>query len=540
MKNKNEKIKQFVASVINDPAKRLELVKRSHLYFFCTYFNRYMTYEMAPLHHEMFRISEDEKAKLAVICSFRGSGKTTLMTTSYPIWAILGKMQRKFVVIISQTQEQAKQHFANLKKELETNELLRQDLGPFRQEDSWNSCSLIIPKYNAKIIAVSREQSFRGAKHDIYRPDLIIADDIEDLASVKSEESRRATYSWFTGEVLPLKSNNTKIVAIGNLLHEDSLIMRLANEIEENTRSGIFRQYPLLDEYDKIAWPGKYPNMKAIEEEEKAIGDKFAWLREYMLIIADDQEPVIEPEWIHNYQKLPELRRNESYAFAGGVDLAVSEKRKADFTAIVMCKIIGYGDERKIYILPNPINSKMRLPVTIDTICTIAKSLGENVNHRFYIEEIGTQKGLTQMLEEKRIKAIGINPGQNDKRARLSLVSEYIRSGQVVFPDSGVDELMKQILDFGLTRHDDLVDAFTALIIGIMQNPPDTFNISPEDLRQMGRAMYRAMYDRVSSSSEDWAVREDREMFSRRGGGMGPGSSSSVEFGPDGLPRRRY
>ncbi|MCX6810504.1 MAG: phage terminase large subunit [Candidatus Berkelbacteria bacterium] len=488
--------KVAIDQLIKNQAARVAVTTDSHLWFFHVYFNDYVKYEIAPFHREMFQISEDENVKLAVICSFRGSGKITLMTTSYPIWAILGKMKCKFVVIISQTQEQAKQHFANLKKELETNELLRQDLGPFRQMDEWNSCSLVIPKHNAKIIAVSREQSIRGVKHGSHRPDLIIADDIEDLASVKSEESRNNTYRWFTGEVLPLGTRDTKKILIGNMLHESSLVMRLTREIEEGARSGIFRKYPLLDQDGNIAWPGKYPDMEAIEAERKAVGDKFAWLREYLLIIADDQEPVIEKNWIHYYQDLPELRRDESCAYAGGVDLAVSEREKADYTAIVTCKIMGYGKDLKIYILPNPINSRMLLPVTIDNICSMVNSWKDVTNHRFYIEEVGTQRGLTQILKEKNVNAVGVSVGQNDKRTRLSMISEYIRSGKVVFPEKGCEQLLHQILDFGLTGHDDLCDALTTLISGIINDPPSTCNISYESMQKFRSDMYKVIYQR--------------------------------------------
>lgn len=516
---KENKVK--INQLIRNQAARVAITKDSHLWFFHVYFNEYVKNEIAPFHREMFRITEDNSIKLAAICSFRESGKSTIMTTSYPIWAILGRMQCKFVVIISQTQEQAKQHFANLKKELETNELLKQDLGPFKQMDEWNNCSLIIPKYNAKIIAVSREQSFRGVKHGSHRPDLIVADDVDDLASVRTEEARNNTYKWFTGEVLPLGSKNTKKILIGNLLHESCLLMKISQQIEEGTRSGIFRKYPLLDEDGNIAWPGMYPDMAAIEAKRKDVGDKFAWLREYMLIIVDDQEPVIEKEWIHYYQELPELLRGQGSAYAAGVDIAVSEREKADKTAITASKLIDHGENQKIYVLANPINSKMQLPVTIDNICTIVNGWKpETANHKFYIEEVGTQRGLTQILEKKGVKAVGVSVGQNDKRTRLSMVSEYIRSGKILFPETGAEELLNQILNFGLTEHDDLCDAFTTMITGIMNNPPDTF-IGPITIR------VNRLYPRISPDGG-------------RSGGMGPGHSSSIEFGSDGLPRWRY
>jgi len=79
----------------------------------------------------MFKITEDQTLKISAIMSFRGSGKSTVITLSYPIWAIVGVQQKKFVVIISRTEQLAKLHMSNLKRELESNELLRQDLGPF-------------------------------------------------------------------------------------------------------------------------------------------------------------------------------------------------------------------------------------------------------------------------------------------------------------------------------------------------------------------------------------------------------------------------
>jgi len=72
----------------------------------------------------------------------------------------------------------------------------------------------VIPKFNARLIAASSEQSIRGLRHGAYRPDLIICDDVEDLNSVKTNESRDKTYAWLTGDVIPLGDLNTKIISI--------------------------------------------------------------------------------------------------------------------------------------------------------------------------------------------------------------------------------------------------------------------------------------------------------------------------------------
>jgi hypothetical protein len=119
---------------------------------------------------------------------------------------------------------------ANIKRELETNELLKADIGPFEEiSDEWGSNSIVIPKYGARITVASTEQSIRGLRHGEYRPDLVICDDVEDLNSVKTKEGRDKTFNWLVGEVLPIGDQDTKMVLVGNLLHEDSLLMRLSN-----------------------------------------------------------------------------------------------------------------------------------------------------------------------------------------------------------------------------------------------------------------------------------------------------------------------
>src|SRR3989344_893455 len=239
---------EIIQKMISDQNFRLELVTDSHYWFAHCYFAHYIIYPTAEFHKEMFGLTENENAGIVVAVAFRGSGKSTIFTMSYPIWAILGKQQKKFVIILSQTQRQARQHLVNLKQELERNKLLLQDLGPFEEEtDEWGGYSLVIPKYNARITAASTEQSIRGLRHMQHRPDLIVADDIEDLQSVKTREGRNKTHNWLLGDVIPAGDPDTKIIVVGNLLHEDSVIMRLRLGIEIGEIAGTFKAYPLLN-----------------------------------------------------------------------------------------------------------------------------------------------------------------------------------------------------------------------------------------------------------------------------------------------------
>jgi len=455
-------------------AVRMELARSSHYYFFHLYMGLYVQYPTADFQREMYAITEDESTKHTVVVAFRGSGKSTIVTLSYPMWAVLGKQQKKFVVLISQTQPQARMHLVNIRREFEANELLRKDYGPMEEEsDEWGNTALVLPKLNARIIAVSSEQSIRGIRFGAHRPDLIIADDVEDMSSVKTREGRNKTHDWYTGEVLPLGDQSTKIITIGNLLHEDSLLMRLREAFEDGSMTGLFKKYPLMDKVGISLWQGKFPDAASLEILEKFVGNRVSWQREYLLNIIPDEDQIIDPAWIQYYDDLPP---EGSCIMTGvGVDLAISQRETADNTAMIVAKAYSQQDindffakdEYEAYILPDMINTKLTFRATINNLQTLyAKYDYPSI----YVEDVAYQGAAVEQLNAEGVKAEGIKIGSVDKRARLNMVSHLIENGTIKFPRSGCEELISQLVHFGVEKHDDLVDAFTLLMWQINQH----------------------------------------------------------------------
>lgn len=465
--------KDQVEAIIRDRHSRVAITRDSHLWFFSVYLSHYMTYPFADFHYEMFNLTEDEKINTALIMAFRGSAKSTIFTLSYPIWSILGKPQKKFVIILGQTQRQSRQHLINIRKELEGNELLRADLGPFKEiEDEWGSTSLVIPKYNARITSASMEQTIRGMKHLQYRPDLIICDDIEDLQSVKTKEGRDKIHQWISGEVIPAGDKTTKTIFVGNLLHEDSLLMRMKDKIEEGTLNGRLLTVPLINEKGVIAWQGKFKDMTEIETERKKIANDSSWSREYLLKILSDHERVIHPDWIHFYDELPAITEKNAFRFCGtGVDLAISKEESADYTAMVSALVFGYEGRLKIYITPDVINQKLSFPETVLQIKTLIASKLCYERYRMFVEDVGYQKSIIQHIndqkESKKFRIEEFRP-KGDKRSRLSLVSHAVQNGTILFPKNISPLLLNQLINFGKEKHDDLADAFSTLCIKIL------------------------------------------------------------------------
>lgn len=446
---------------------RKKLAYDSHLLFFSIYFSHYIKYAFAPFHYKMFENTEEKNVQMVALTAFRDSGKSTIYTTSFPIWAIVGTHKKHHVVIASQTQAQAKKHLLNVRKELEDNYLLKNDIGPFKEESTnWTSDTLVLSKYNAKITAISTEQSIRGARYGEYRPDLIICDDVEDSNSVKTMEQRDKTWEWFNNEIVTLGSKNLKIIVVGNLLHEDSLIMRLKN------KGYIYFEFPLLDEDENIAWLGKFPTWKDIEILKASIPSETAWYKEYLLKIIPDEDRIVKREEIHYYDELPDLQKSPPRLIAVGTDLASSLGKNADFTTIVSAYVTGFGKDLKVYILPQIVNKRLTFPQTVDEL----KRLNEMYFFQFkrreivYVEKIAYQECLSQQLKIEGLFSESVPIGGLDKKTRLSIASPYISSARILFPNHGAEELINQIVNFGIEKHDDLVDALTIMVLKIIEN----------------------------------------------------------------------
>jgi len=461
---------ELLERITNDRVVRREVTKESHQYFIPIYLHEYIKYPSASFHTEMIEFTERTDEKLFAVVSFRGSAKSTIFSLSYPIWAILGKQEKKFVLLISRTQVQARQLLHNIKTELERNELLKHDLGPFEEpQDEWRASSIVIPKYDARIMVLSADQSMRGLRHKSHRPDLIICDDIEDIASTKTQDNRDKTFNWFTSEIIPAGDLHTKIVLIGNLVHDDSLMVRLREKIDAGEVSGVFKAYPLINSAGECLWPEKFPDEESLDSLRKEVMNKQAWEREYLLKIIPDDEQIIDPLWIRTYHDIPtDMKRLGVFV---GVDLAISEKTTADYTAMVPVLACSRNSELYLYVLPEIVHARMSFPKTCEQIQYLDLKLNSKykMNPEFIIENVAYQDAVVQHFDKTSIDVEGVRP-LGDKRERLNLAATALSGKQVFFPHEGSDKLIQELVHFGSEKHDDLADAFSLVTLDVMVN----------------------------------------------------------------------
>lgn len=464
---------EIIKQLLADRKAMIVASQESFFYFFLFYFGHHIEFPLASFHFKMIEIAQNEKIKRGIVMAFRNSGKSTILNTAYALWAIMGKPKKKHVVVASQTQQRSRDHLMNIRKEIENNKLLSDNLGPFNVgEDRWGATTLIIPSYKARISAISIEEGIRGLKEGPHRPDLIIADDIEDSNSVKNQEGRDKTFDWFTGELIPMGDTDVKVIVLGNFLHMDSVLSRLEEIITQKKMEGVFLRVPIVGEKNKITWPGKFSSLEKVEQLRQDTANDMTWERDFMLRAVPGDYQVVDHRWIQFYDKLPGKEREKYYLDSfTGIDLAISQKETANYTAMVSGKVYVYEDNKILmYIMPNPVNERLNFPETVERAKLISKALGNGYPTTLIIEDVNYQKAPIDQLQKDGYPAVGFNPEGQEKRARLAFTTDMIKSGQILFPKEGAENLIRQLAGFEIEKHNDLADAFAILVLHIRKN----------------------------------------------------------------------
>ena len=208
---------------------RLQLSSVDLLFFFRFYLGHHFVLPLAPLHFDLIEMQVDllntPGDAQGVIAEPRGFGKTTTAMGCI-LWAACHNM-RHYIAIISDSSPGAREQLGNIKAEIEENERIRADFGDLVGK-TW-AVDLVTLANGVRIQAFGAGQKIRGRKWRQFRPDYMIFDDIEELDQVYSPAQREARKRWFHGSAVRARGPDTKILVIGNILHNESLLAELLN-----------------------------------------------------------------------------------------------------------------------------------------------------------------------------------------------------------------------------------------------------------------------------------------------------------------------
>ena len=240
-KKRQELLKRFKngETLSGEKGLRKELAAFDLGYFGRAYLSHYFVRKSPAFHEELDAIWESGvlksknplkyakeisrmKGSRNVIAAPRGHAKSTNLTFKDSLHAVVYGYKH-YILLLSDSSEQAEGFLDEIKTELEENADLIEDFGSLKGEKTWRSNG-ILTKNDIKVEAIGSGKKVRGRKHRNWRPDLIVLDDIENDENVNTPEQRKKLKSWFEKAVSKAGDTYTDIMYIGTVLHYDSLL----------------------------------------------------------------------------------------------------------------------------------------------------------------------------------------------------------------------------------------------------------------------------------------------------------------------------
>lgn len=410
----------------------------------------------APIHRSIFDALDDDSIQKIVITAFRGFGKTSICHLGYPSReALIGR--RRFIVPVSATNSQAILQAENMKREFMTNPMIESFFGP-QKTGTW-SRDMWITQSGCMIFPRGRGQQVRGNLFKDYRPDLLLVDDFEDTESVMSDEQRRKYKDWFFTDLMgsvDTGSDNWRIIVIGTLLHEDSL---LANLIEDETWHHI--DVPLADPNFKSNWPEKTSDAKVVEmvESYRRQGMIDSFYREYMNEMMSTEDQPFQREHFKYYEeadeKLSERRDVENIVL---VDPAKTLNPKSADTAIVG---VAFSAEKNQIYVRDVIAGKLQTNEVYDNTIAMARrinarNIGAEVTSLNMWITYPFKNELSRRAPE--LNFVELN-ARGKKEERVRALIPFYRQGLVYHNRAVTAKLEAQLLSFPRSKLWDVMDA---------------------------------------------------------------------------------
>lgn len=242
----------------------------------------------------------------------RQHGKSTTMVLDLPLyvaleWRRLGHFQRApYILIVSDTVEQAEARLSDIREQLERNQRLIRDYGrqvPRPNERRvWRARHLELPD-GTIIRAVGSRSKVRGLVRGGRRPSLILVDDLENDEAVSTTAQRKKLRNWFLRALLPTgKPRELLTIVVGTILHGHALLSRLLSAEEhagwlKRRFAARWRDDGRPDaEGSHILWP-EYWTAEDLDERRDEMGS-VAFAHEYLNVPLGDADAFIREEWI--------------------------------------------------------------------------------------------------------------------------------------------------------------------------------------------------------------------------------------------------
>ncbi|MDK2973598.1 MAG: hypothetical protein PWP23_3353 [Candidatus Sumerlaeota bacterium] len=455
-----------------------------------------------------------------VLAAPRGNAKSTIVSLVLVLHDAAYRRER-YIVLVSATQRQAQQRLRALRQELLPGAPLARWMPGLAVGRRTRTTARVLEVNGVRIEAFGAGAEMRGISTDSWRPTKIVLDDAESSAAAESPRRRLALHDWFREVVEHLGGPYTHLLAIGTVLHRESLLATLLArpDFEALRLRAIERFPPATPHWEQwrrlltdMAVPHRREQARAYflaHRAEMEKGARVLWpehedaehlmaqlvLQGRRAFYQEKQNEPLGPEdalfeparaWRVRRERNGELallppsavgERRPVAAYnprelvlAGYLDSALGKQRAAgrgDFAALAT---VARAPDGRLLVLALWVK---RAPPS-EQVAVLFESHACRPFHRLGIEGTGFQELLTLPIEEERKRRrqqglpydvpVEVVMPRRSKDARIAALEPLLTGGQLALSEELPEEFWTELAAYPRCEHDDALDAVAGAV----------------------------------------------------------------------------
>ncbi len=505
--------------LVNDAISlRREECSRSLLLFAKIYFQHYLTINHCGFHKELCAILEEMTEKRGArfaLAAPRMSAKSTFVSCIYVLWSIC-YAKEKYIILISDIQDQADKLLKHVKDELESNQFLCESFPEacLREDEArtkvWTK-NKIETKNGVRVEAYGTFGKVRGQRHKQYRPTLIILDDIENDENTQSPRQMTDLDNWFNNAIL-LGNDRPNIVLVGTIHTYGCLLAKYTQQNQTGWTKKIYKSIiqpasnqPLWERW-KAIYKGEHSygsdeSDKAAREffednkKEMIQGAVVLWPEQedyyaLMKLIMDTSETYFNREkqnepidtstsifkwdkiryWDDEFKNEEELRS----AYKGSLTYHLAcdpslGRPQGDYTAIIV--LAKHTETKRVFVLvadieKRPPNKTIEVIIELAVIYPFKTVMVETVQFQDFLADEVRDRAAKREIDLTLVKVLHSG---TSKKARIESLEPGINNGRIMFSRKGQGMLIQQLKYFPNWANDDGPDALEMAVSGALK-----------------------------------------------------------------------
>ena len=424
-----------------------------------TYFKEHFPSKHPVIHTDMLALM-NSTSSLKAVAYPRGHAKSTVVTFLLALYRIVFQ-ERKFIVVVSESEDKAKDFVVRIRDELEFNRKLIKDFSPdgkFKTTD-WAKTDFTTST-GIRVVAKGAGQSLRGLIHQDTRPDMIVLDDIETNETAGTD----AVVNFILTDVIPSANRRGiyDICYVGTIIRDMAALHRMLISPEWTSA-----KYECIDENDEMIAPMLLPR-KEYEAQKRMYKDlgkmSIFYAENHNNPMVADDELTFKESYFQYVDQEPE-GCNYYIAYDPAMPPSGRTKiKKVDRSAMIVLAT----DSNKNWYVVKVIANRNTPSENRKLLINLMKKYKPSIS---WMETIAAQRAMYMEIKDYmkaqyiKFPFREIYSHSGSKEGRIEQLQPLYESGRIYHIKSPeVTELERELLLFGRTPHDDRSDCLSFFI----------------------------------------------------------------------------